>query len=138
VRNAIETDGGSINGNHHVGAFNYWKAPGDTNVLPNPIFNADNIDSDRFLEKGDYIRLRNITLSYSFPKNILEKSPISSLRVYAQGQNLLTFTDFFGDPEVGISSGETINFVNTVAPGEATLFSYPQTKSIQIGLDVSF
>ena len=79
-----------------------------------------------------------LTLSYSFPKNILEKSPISSLRVYAQGQNLLTFTDFFGDPEVGISSGETINFVNTVAPGEATLFSYPQTKSIQIGLDVSF
>lgn len=138
VRNAIESDGASINGNHHVGAFNYWRAPGDTNVLPNPIYNADNIDSDRFLEKGDYIRLRNVTLSYSFPKNLLEKSPISSLRVYAQGQNLLTFTKFFGDPEVGISSGETINFVNTVAPGEATLFSYPQTKSIQVGLDVSF
>lgn len=138
VRAAIETDGNNPAGNHHVGAFNYWQQPGDTNVLPSPIYRAEVIASDRFLEKGDFIRMRNIVLSYTFPSETLERSPINSLRIYAQGQNLLTFTKFFGDPEVGISSGETINFVNTVAPGEATLFSYPQTKSIQVGVDVSF
>jgi hypothetical protein len=68
----------------------------------------------------------------------LDKTPIQSLRIYAQGQNLLTFTDFWGDPEVGISSGETINFADSVAPGEATLYSYPNVKSFQFGLDVSF
>src|SRR5690606_15708429 len=138
VRAAIETDGNNPAGNHHVGAFNYWQQPGDTNVLPSPVYRTEVIDSDRFLEKGDFIRMRNIVLSYNFPSELLERSPINSLRIYAQGQNLLTFTEFFGDPEVGISSGETIDFVNTVAPGEATLFSYPQTKSIQVGVDISF
>lgn len=138
VRAAIETDGNTPAGNHHVGAFNYWQQPGDTDVLPSPIYRTEVIASDRFLEKGDYIRMRNVILSYTFPSATLERSPINSLRVYVQGQNLLTFTKFFGDPEVGISSGETINFANTVAPGEATLFSYPNTKSFQIGLDVSF
>ncbi|GGD88079.1 SusC/RagA family TonB-linked outer membrane protein [Planktosalinus lacus] len=137
-RAAIETDGVSPNGNHHVGAFNYWQQPGDTNVLPSPIYRTEVQASDRFLEKGDFIRMRNIVLSYNFPSALLERSPLNSLRVYVQGQNLLTFTEFFGDPEVGISSGETIDFVNTVAPGEATLFSYPQTKSFQVGIDVSF
>lgn len=138
VRAAIETDGNSPTGNHHVGAFNYWQQPGDTNVLPSPVYRTEVIASDRFLEKGDYIRMRNVVLSYTFPSKFLDRSPLNSLRVYVQGQNLLTFTEFFGDPEVGISSGETINFVNTVAPGEATLFSYPNTKSFQVGLDVSF
>lgn len=82
--------------------------------------------------------MRNVTLSYTFPNKYLDKTPLQSLRLYAQGQNLLTFTEFWGDPEVGISSGETINFASSVAPGEATLYSYPNVKSIQFGLDVSF
>lgn len=131
--------GTTIADNMSVEAFNYWQQPGDTDVLPSPLYQAQQaIESDRYLERGDYIRMRNITLSYTFPKTLLEKSPINSLRIYAQGQNLLTFTKFWGDPEVGLSSGETINFANTVAPGETTLYSYPNTKSVQIGLDVSF
>ena len=95
-------------------------------------------NSDRFLERGDYIRLRNVTLSYTFPSKSLERTPINTLRVYFQGQNLLTFSKFWGDPEVGISSSETVGFADTVAPGEVTLYSYPNTKSFQVGLDVSF
>jgi hypothetical protein len=82
--------------------------------------------------------LRNVTLAYNFSREVLEKTPFSNVRFYVQGQNLLTFTDFYGDPEVGLSSGETISFGNSVAPGEATLYSYPNLKSFQIGLDVSF
>ncbi|WP_310991115.1 SusC/RagA family TonB-linked outer membrane protein [Aequorivita marina] len=135
-------DGADLNHNKSVDAFNYWQQPGDTDVAPSPLFAvADRgayYDSDRWLEKGDYIRLRNVTLSYTFPNSTLEDTFFSSLRIYVQGQNLLTFSDFWGDPEVGISSGETISFSNTVAPGEATLYSYPNTKSFQMGIDVSF
>jgi len=142
VRARTTWDGADANYNKSVDAFNYWKAPGDTGVAPSPIYAVSDRDvyysSDRWLEKGDYIRLRNITLSYTFPSQKLERTPISSLRLYAQGQNLLTFSKFWGDPEVGISSGETTSFANTVAPGETTLYSYPNTSSIQVGLDVSF
>jgi len=132
------SDGLSIDDNQDVRAFNYWKQPGDTDVLPSPIYgtNAQQA-SDRFLEKGDYVRLRNITLSYTFAKDLIDRTPFNSIRVYAQGQNLLTFSDFFGDPEVGLSSGETISQAGAVAPGEATLYSYPTLKSLTFGIDVS-
>jgi TonB-linked SusC/RagA family outer membrane protein len=134
-----ENSVGSVSDNQTVDAFNYWQHPGQTDVAPNPRYNSNEyITSDRFLEKGDYIRMRNITLSYTFPSKYLDKTPINTLRIYAQGQNLLTFSKFWGDPEVGLASGESVSFVDTVAPGEATLYSYPNTKSIQIGLDVSF
>ncbi len=142
VRSDRESDGINITDNQATNAFNYWQQPGDTGVLPSPIYaSEDNTvmgNSDRWLEKGDYVRMRNITLSYTFPNKTLENTPISTLRIYAQGQNLLTFSKFWGDPEVGISSGETISYANSVAPGEATLYSYPNTKSFQVGLDVSF
>lgn len=140
VKQQRNSDGDQVDSNQATSAFNYWKQPGDTNVQPSPLYRQDDIDvdSDRFLEKGDYIRLRNVTLAYNFSKEVLDKTPFSSLRFYVQGQNLLTFTDFYGDPEVGISSGESISFANTVAPGEITLYSYPNLKSFQIGLDVSF
>lgn len=138
VRSNVQSDGTAIDDNQDVGAFNYWKQPGDTGVLPNPLFGQEAQQaSDRFLEKGDFVRLRNVTLSYTFNKRTLERTPFNSIRVYAQGQNLLTFSDFFGDPEVGISSGETISQNGTVAPGEATLYSYPTLKSISFGIDVS-
>jgi TonB-linked SusC/RagA family outer membrane protein len=140
VRSNMVSDGVNIDDNQSTDAFNYWRQPGDTNVHPSPLFQDDLIavNSDRFLEKGDYIRLRNVTLSYTVPSRFLEKTFFDSCRIYVQGQNLLTFSDFYGDPEVGISAGETISYADTVAPGEATLYSYPNTKSYQVGLDVSF
>ena len=140
VRSNLNSDGVNVDANQAVSAFNYWQQPGDTNVQPSPLYQDEitTVNSDRFLEKGDYIRMRNISLSYSFPSKTLEKTFFSRLRIYATGQNLLTFTKFYGDPEVGLSSGETISFANSVAPGEATLYSYPNLKSYQIGVDVSF
>jgi TonB-linked SusC/RagA family outer membrane protein len=142
VKSNLISDGANIDDNQALDAFNYWQQPGDTNVHPSPLYLQDelaaSVNSDRFLEKGDYIRMRNVTFSYNFSRTMLERSPMSALRIYVQGQNLLTFTKFYGDPEVGLSSGETISFANSVAPGEATLYSYPNTKSIQVGIDVSF
>ncbi len=140
VRSNLNSDGINIDDNQAISAFNYWQNPGDTDVQPSPIYQneANSVNSDRFLEKGDYIRMRNLTFSYTFPSESLSRIPFTNLRLYLQGQNLLTFTEFYGDPEVGISSGETINFASTVAPGEATLYSYPNTKSVSFGVDLSF
>jgi hypothetical protein len=140
VKSNLISDGINIDDNQAIDAFNYWQRPGDTNVHPSPLYQNEvsAVNSDRFLEKGDYIRMRNITLSYTFPSKYLNRVPLNRARIYIQGQNLLTFTEFYGDPEVGISSGETINFANTVAPGEAALYSYPNTKSVQLGIDISF
>ena len=59
--------------------------------------------SDRYVEDGSYVRLKNITLGYTFPKRWIEKAGIENLRIYANIQNLLTITDYSGyDPEVGV------------------------------------
>ena len=131
------SDGTSADANQRVDAFNYWKNPGDTNVLPNPLFgNEAQQDSDRWLQKGDYIRLRNLTLGYGLPRDVTSKMGIQSLRVFVQGQNLWTFAPHFnGDPEVGIGSGET---GNSVGFGNYNLYSYPQTQSFSVGVDIKF
>lgn len=139
--------GGIGNTNRRVEAFNYWKNPGDQNVLPSPLFQgtADQT-STRFLEKGDYVRLRTLTLDYNLPSKFLNDNlGIDSFRIYATGQNILTFSKYEGDPEIGIGSGETANAGgrNTQAtqgfvPGEFSLYSYPQTKSYTVGIEVGF
>ncbi len=138
---------GNYNSNLRTEVFNYWKNPGDQDVLPNPLYQptADQT-STRFLEKGDYVRLRTLTLSYNLPSNFISDNlGINSMRIYATGQNILTFTNYNGDPEIGIGSGETANAGdrNSAAtpgfvPGEFSLFSYPQTKSFTVGVEVGF
>ncbi|SDS03334.1 SusC/RagA family TonB-linked outer membrane protein [Christiangramia echinicola] len=131
---------GSINSNQRVEAFNYWKEPGDQNVLPSPLF-ADTADqtSTRFLESGDYIRLRTLTIDYRVPSEFLSQFSLDGLRLYATGQNLLTWTDYNGDPEIGLGSAETAEAGDQgFVPGEFSLFSYPQTKSYTFGVEISF
>lgn len=58
--------------------------------------------TDFWLEKGDYLRLKNVALGYTFPKSLTKKVSISNLRLYVTGQNILTFTEYTGyDPEIG-------------------------------------
>ncbi|MFM9950145.1 MAG: hypothetical protein ACKV1O_19580 [Saprospiraceae bacterium] len=88
--------------------------------------------SDRFLEDGSYLRLKNVTLGYNLPSSLLQQLRLSKLRLYVSGQNLLTFTDYSGfDPEVS-TFGET----NT-APGTDFL-TFPQSRTILFGLNVAF
>ncbi|WP_339848218.1 SusC/RagA family TonB-linked outer membrane protein [uncultured Dokdonia sp.] len=131
---------GNIDANQRVEAFNYWQQPGDQNVLPNPLYEATaDQTSTRFLEKGDYVRLRTLTLSYDVPSQLLEKTGLSSVRLYGTGQNLLTFTDYEGDPEIGIGSAENSGPGDAgFVAGQFSLFSYPQTKSLTFGVDIGF
>lgn len=64
--------------------------------------NNNNRTSDRFVEDGSYLRIKNVSLGYTFPKKMISKYHINNLRLYINIQNLHTFTDYSGyDPEVG-------------------------------------
>ena len=85
--------------------------------------------STRYLEDASYIRLKNASIGYTFPTDWVGGA---NVRLYAQGQNLLTFTDFEGiDPEV------SANDQNGPLQGE-TFFSRPQSKVFTVGVDVTF
>jgi len=137
-------DGDGIEGsNQRLDAFNYWRNPGDTGVLPRPSsagFSADAAQtSDRFLQKGDYIRLRSIQLGYTIPKRFTDVLALDSVRIYAAGTNLWTYApEYKGDPEVGIGSGETQTAGAGTIPGEFSLYSYPTTATIAVGFDIQF
>lgn len=108
---------------------NRWK-PGDENTNI-PSFKGSNdgrLNSSRWLEDGSYIRLKNISVGYTFPKSSLNVIGVNQLRIYASASNWLTFTSYSGfDPES--SSG-----VDTHAGVD--LATYPSQKTITIGLDI--
>ena len=88
--------------------------------------------SDRYIEDGSYIRLKNISLGYTFPSHLLKKMRLEELRIYANVQNLYTLTKYSGyDPEVGAST--TSANVFGVDNGR-----YPSPTMYQVGLQISF
>ncbi|WP_316813264.1 TonB-dependent receptor [Pedobacter heparinus] len=91
-----------------------------------------NGNNSRFYEKGDYLALREITLSYTLPKNLIAKSKIlSNTRVYATGSNLLYLSKFSGpSPEAPTDANNNITGVY--------LGAYPTPRTFVFGLEVSF
>ena len=127
--------GRNVRQNQSTLAFDYWKQPGDQTTLPKATANTPAQITDFYLQDASFLRLRNVTLGYTLPKSLTSKAKMQSLRVYVQGQNLLTYNpNFFGDPEVGIGSAES----GLTFGGQAALFSYPQTRQFTLGVDVSF
>ena len=125
----LNSDGAEMQMNQMASALNYWKKPGDVGVNPKPIAgnstNSDNALSDRWLERGDYLRIKDVTLSYSLPQVALDKLHIKGLRFYVSGLNLFCFNDVnFWDPEMGVTGG-----------GAGV---YPLTKSFVGGIELSF
>jgi TonB-linked SusC/RagA family outer membrane protein len=123
--------------NNEVGVLNRWQKPGDVTEFPKPIF-GDNVSNgssfplDINVFKGDFIKLRTLTIGYNFPKNILDKIKISNARFYVSGNNLVILTAYPGpDPEVSSNGNGTTNFGidrNTVA----------NQRTITVGINVGF
>jgi TonB-linked SusC/RagA family outer membrane protein len=119
-------------------AANFWRNPGDIVDNPNPAAAGyTSRTTDRFLQKGDYLRLRTLRVGYTLPTKILSKIKVSNLSVYFQGTNLFTATAFEGDPEVGMGSAESATG-EIGLPGEAALYSYPQFRGYSFGVSVGF
>jgi TonB-linked SusC/RagA family outer membrane protein len=88
--------------------------------------------SDRFLEDGSYVRLKNLTLAYNLPITLIKHAALSNLRLYVTGQNLITWTNYSGyDPEVSSSP------FSTTGQGR-DLGVYPQSRTYTVGLNASF
>ncbi len=81
-------------------------------------------DSDRFLHRGDYLRLKNATISYTLPRSFVNKISLSNARVYVAGANLLTFSKLHIDPEI-----QTNGFYS---------LGMPAMRTVTFGLEVSF
>ncbi|MBE6229555.1 MAG: TonB-dependent receptor [Bacteroidales bacterium] len=81
-------------------------------------------DSDRFLHRGDYLRLKNATISYTIPKTFVNKLSLSNARVYVAGANLLTFSKLHIDPEIQNSGFYSLGM--------------PSMRTVTFGLEVSF
>ena len=125
----LESDGASMSNNQVTTALNYWKKPGDTGVNPKPIAgnstNSNSFSSTRFLQRGDYLRVKDITLSYNLPKAQLQTAGIGAAKLYVSAQNIFTFHDVdWWDPERGVDGiGYGI---------------YPMTKALVAGVEISF
>jgi iron complex outermembrane receptor protein len=93
-----------------------------------------NAASTKYLEKGDFLRMGNLTIGYNFKSDLLEKIKIKSARFYVNGSNLLLFTDYTGfDPEVDINKS-----MDGVPSSGIDFVSYPKEKNIAIGLNLTF
>jgi TonB-dependent starch-binding outer membrane protein SusC len=93
-----------------------------------------NPGSTKYLEKGDFLRMGNLTLGYTFKNSLLEKIKVKSARFYVNGSNLLLFTKYSGfDPEVDINKA-----IDGVPSSGIDYLSYPKEKSIAVGLSLTF
>lgn len=120
---------------------NYWQQPGDVASLPRlgqSVTASGNLRaSDWWVENGSYLRVRNITLGYSIPANVLNpvlKGTFKSVRFYVAGQNLLTITKYSGyDPEVSTMTDGSYTFTRGIDDGRI-----PLAKSFLVGLQLGF
>ena len=99
------TEGGVSNGNYSNAVLQRWTGDGSTNSFPRLTLNdpnGNNRVSDRFVEDGSYLRVKNVTFAYNFPQTWVRKAGLSSTQFYVSGQNLITVTNYSGlDPEMG-------------------------------------
>lgn len=135
TRSRTENMGGFHN--QSVTTLNRWRSadePGDgkmpraTAVDPN----RNNRFSDRWVEDGSYLRVRTLSLGYTFPQSLLGRAKLSNLKVYATAQNFFTFTRYTGfDPEVGNSGNSPLEqgYDNS---------NYPLPRTLFFGINVQF
>lgn len=122
-------ESGSGEDNQTKEMVNRWQAPGDITDQPRV---GDMYKSSRFIENGSYMRIKNITFGYNFPKEMMSKLRMKSARVYMTGENLYTFTTYEGmDPEVNYYGNDNV-ILGT------DFFTYPQSRVVMIGLNLGF
>ena len=126
----FDLDGADMKGNTTTASLNYWQKPGDTGVNPKPVAGAPKApykNSTRYLQDGSYLRIKDITLSYALPENVLKAIKMQGLRVYISALNPYTFHNIKGvmDPELG-PLGYSMGAAHTMV------------KSLVGGIEVSF
>lgn len=126
--NNIDNTGMAAAYNQTTDVLKRWQGEGTSNSMPRAVFGDPNQNtrvSDRFVENGSYLRLKNITLSYTFPKQWLQKAQIENARLSLSCENVATITVYSGfDPEVGINGIDQNR--------------YPISRTFSLGLNFNF
>jgi len=119
--------------NKFASVLNRWTGPGTSYVEPRYSFvdgNDNSRQSDRYVEDGSFVKIKNIQLGYNVP--LSADSPFSGVRIYASAKNAFTFTDYTGyDPEIS-------NGGNTVLDTGVDRGTYPSPRVISLGLKLKF
>lgn len=118
----------SVAQNQLITTLDRWTGEGTSNDMPRAVFgdpNRNNRTSDRFIEDGSFLRLKNLSFGYTLPKHITKKAAMQAVRFYISGQNLFTISKYTGlEPEVG-GSGNDLNV-------------YPVSRSVTVGASITF
>ena len=126
--NNIDNTGMAAAYNQTTDVLKRWQGEGTSNSMPRAVFGDPNQNtrvSDRFVENGSYLRLKNITLSYTFPKQWLQKAQIENARLSLSCENVATITGYSGfDPEAGINGIDQNR--------------YPISRTFSLGLNFNF
>lgn len=109
-----------------------WREPGDITNVPKINGRFNNEITSHYIEDGSFFRLRNITLGYNLPIDLVSKYKLTKVRVYASAQNLLTLTSYSGmDPDVNYSGSD--------ATRKGTdFFTFPVPRMYTAGINISF
>ena len=126
--NNIDNTGMSAAYNQTTDVLDRWTGEGTSNFMPRAVYgdpNGNNRVSDRFVEDGSYLRLKNITLAYNFPSKWIGKLGVEALRLSLSCENVATITSYSGfDPEVDINGID--------------LSRYPISRTFSFGLNLNF
>ena len=119
--------------NRFASTLDRWTGAGTSNSEPRVTFvdsNNNRRASDRYIEDGSYLRIKNIQLGYTFPESFANQIGFDEIRAYTQVKNLLTLTEYSGyDPE--ISTGGVLNTGIDIG-------TYPQPRTWSMGLNIKF
>ena len=128
----FENAGGKKDLNQFASYANRWTPDNPDSDIPAATKSAsNNVISSRIIEDGSYLRLKTVTLGYTFPKTLIAKAKLSNARVYLAAQNLWTSTSYSGyDPEVSIRN-------SALTPG-LDFSSYPRAFTLSFGVNLGF
>ncbi|MPM33872.1 TonB-dependent receptor SusC [bioreactor metagenome] len=103
----------------------------DSNIPRVSASSSNNLFSTRLIEDGSYLRLKTLSVGYTFDKKLINKLKLKKARIYVSAQNILTLTKYSGyDPEVSIRN-------SALTPG-LDFSAYPRAMSINMGLNLNF
>jgi TonB-linked SusC/RagA family outer membrane protein len=141
--NRTITEGMSSAVNQSTATLNRWTSEGCGNKMPRAVYgdpNNNNRPSDRWIEDGSFLRVRNVTIGYTIPGRIINKAGIDSFRIYASCENLLTLTNYSGlDPEIAEIDSQLTGLNQRVDGLYGIDFNvYPVVRTISIGCKIIF
>lgn len=115
---------------------NHWSPTNPSNKFGRPSYNDDaigsNVPSSAWIEDGSFTKLKNVTVGYTIPVNLINRFSITKIRLYVSSQNLFTITKYSGlDPEIGFQGGSATQ--NGIDNG-----TYPSSRYFTFGINVIF